>query len=935
MKCADYLIGVFNSIWIESLSILESLKSELEPDNEDYYNLNIRFNKCRNVICNSIPGLLKTEISYIDSLENIKKYDLAVEILGKISNSEKQALNLALTNKKQQLRIKTFYQDANTIYDKFVELLKSNDENENTKLIMLENMLVRENESLGHILQVVQNEVEQEKIENPEILRMYVDIRKWFNDCEKKITPLRNAYDAIPTILQSEEYDKFFQLIREVGQHPNARVNSFISEDLKDHTIGELGIKDATEIINKRWSKYSCEKYIEYRNKAETNLVSNSIDPRVIEKEFNNNISKGLMPLEDLSWDEDERNLFHQVRERLNNAAVMTRNLEEKFRKTLIEDNPISGIRRLNDFWDLLREKPYLKNVYHDIRMELVEKCHSFLENVISELTIIFENVPNSSVMIESRVNLLITEIQGLSDFDQYRDFLVKLSRMNVIIKTTVSNLNPSPKMALEQIDKIIKEIKAEGFGIPAEIRDLRESILSTLSPLETINKILIEIKAPSSFEEITNLDQEKLKDDILYMQNAMKGITAVKTEWTSGSNEREKRIQELNTLLIHSMANRDFLLAKKEMEKEKPNVQWVKKLLESADKSNILSNVVADLRQKMNSVATADNQVGNLIVKANKLLAISNIPLSSLFQLVEEIEIIEDQPSYKIHELMSVKDKVVVLMKKKLNQFFISFLENPEKFIYQVDDIKTYLAWIKNNQILMKSNDGGLSLIDLEGAYYECCAWKAIDRNSSEKSDWETPYSNWYEAEVRNRLNARFHRLASLKALAIASFKSGNYASLLKTRNDSLLKNDGELTILYAFFLLQQCEEEYKNPATLLEQSGNNKFNNIKNIFNVIPSRKIELENTDSRENINEHDALVLNQIWSQYYAKRVPKNINENELKKIVNRRQILYGDLLSVANRMRMDSNICDFYNANELAKKIIQRLEKRDQRNPINK
>ena len=368
-------------------------------------------------------------------------------------------------------------------------------------------------------------------------------------------------------------------------------------------------------------------------------------------------------------------------------------------------------------------------------------------------------------------------------------------------------------------------------------------------------------------------------------------------------------------------------MYAKKEFESLNPSFPRLKKLIESAEKSEVTFIAAQELNQKFRQTTSADTLIENIIQKTNKALSQENTGLSIYINLFNEGTNLLTQPSHRIKELEIVIDQLRQVLSTQIRHFLDKLVNNPQE-INDTSQIALVIKWVKENDFDFEG--------DLDGAYYEALAWESLANNSISKNHWEATERYWREAELRKRPRAYLHRLCSQKALVLTNAQKGSYSTLVSTRSEPLLYDDDDIAIIYAESLLKQYEEEYKTPEILAEIEGTNKFNNVKNILSKILGRENPPDEIEKEAQINNRlMKLEFNQLWSQFYNHKAPKPQNLKSISELIDRRKNLFSDLISVVKKLKIDGYICDYYEGIELARKIINRLERMDQRNPGNK
>ncbi len=954
----------------QSLERLKSAILDLKKNNYAYFDQYVlpAFQDARNQIEALISGdtgqadieLLKSELKdarfklSIPLLEKIKQAVQQVENTGESQEANQWVSALESIGGHQSISVSSQIEKARRrfeIFDNARQLYK--DTIEKFQSTAIEDALKRNageaaRERLADAEMDLQGKFALESLEQTD--EKVVLIQKWQKDIVEKLDP----YILRQSLLNSVATATLFEdQLRDLQRSKDLKLDSIsyykISDDLTNLEMAPMSPADAENICLSRWRVFSRQKINEYIADYEKFLLDKnesiySRDPRSIQKDFLPRIERVLRPIDELDVDTQQK--YRQFYHNLDTARRMAVNLEMRMDgvNTLNADK-VQNLHALDEIGREIKMKaPYLISDFESKRANLVDLIRLELDNDLERLKGKFKfSIEQSGQDANQRAI-------GLTDVEDFKNLQIQFQNLSVFCKKTKSRISDveilPPQEALAEIAKIETGIRNESLPIPVGLADLADrlrrvseavgNIDKLINPMQamlekTVEKINTDGTIPGDEDLLTVIAQKADIDKLLsIIQPQVAETKAAQTETDEDRFEIRSVQKAADRLTIyHRILARIEAYLNAFLELDRPGADLKKvedcnKVLSQPFSSGIKSldirpAKILDITLKLNHFKSNDGFVNELLIKIYGGLK-PPYDLKKLLDLWTEIERIEATPTTLVIERAKRRTDLESILQREVNAFLTEFNNSPRG-----KDLTT----ARSAQNWHQKNLDHSVPIDITGALCEAEAWTALfPPNPATPVNYPMAYTNWKKAENANRPNAKSHRLAVLKLLAIIKVNEGDITYLKKAMVDPDLQNDANLCALAASLDLKAIDHRFEDLDVIKLGKGIEEFEKVIAKVAKISVWNIE-EGTETSD--KDKDPIVelesgVENVWQEggYQtlldkagAAILPKPA---EVREEADYRRIIYSSLSHLFQKVTEDSSLHDLEGGKKAAEGI---------------
>jgi len=758
------------------------------------------------------------------------------------------------------------------------------------------------------------------------------DIDEWVQQIEELLRPITVMKSIMDSQTVSGEMKDQWQSLKEALTLKLPQVPYFTNpDDPNDFAKSVMQPEEALRICESRWNAFSRDKFANYINEAKSELIDEAkniyrTDPREILNSFTSKTERVLRPVTEL--DQDTRNKYTQFTSSLRAAIDITRKLEDRLNGIDIVNARLTCIGELDQLAHELKIlAPFFLKDYEEKRQELVNLIRKLQEQQLRHLRDLFENNVKSA---GSEATTHASQLKGFQEFSDLQNEFTRLAQFCQHVDKWIRRIEAlPPQEANQEIAKLIEAIdQHKELPKPLAIIALQQHIKDVLEPAEQAQAVVTQAQAIiTKFSEQINLTGELSNPSNVFFEleeclgRVCEILDALNQPGTNfiGAQSLSESLQSCK-IQLEELGNWTGLY----WELQKNGADLAKAQTHLQNLQHITDRIleykhIQNLANHLGQLSAGDNQVRKVLQAAENTL--TNSPsLPSLLNAWDQMETISNMATTLAVQRSQQKAELRARLQQQVIDHMHTFSQNPRGVGLELT--KRVLAWHQRCELADNTQINDLRNM-VQGSLYEAEAWQIIEEQP-ELPQYEAAYVLWKNAENANRPDAKNHRLALLKYLALLGAVQDDFRYLKVAINDPVLRYDIDICALYTKIEIDRVNQLFHDPEEIRSGKKIGEFERVKlNLANLMSwDAEDKTQTQDTFENV-----LVITWVKDGYQALMknadAPHFPSANVVRQEAEYRQAVYTDLSAIFQRVDEHASLKDLH----LARKAAVDLDKK--------
>lgn len=757
-----------------------------------------------------------------------------------------------------------------------------------------------------------------------------IDLRTMCDEIEKAYEPFLLQRSIIDSVVRSSEFEEAWKYLSRAADLNLPVVTYFTNpNNLEDLDKDTISTKDALKNCESRWKIFSRTKFWEYIESykvqikdSERNLFFE--DPRNILNEFEKRTQRVLRPVDEL--DADTKNKFDQFMGVLRSAIILTEKIAGQLDAIDIVNARLGSLHELDSLESELKEEtPFLIDNWNQKREELIKNINQDQTAKLMALKVQFEIDVKRTGQEAAKY---VEQLRGVIEFKEFESAFQKIVKLSIDLGRNMDRLEKlDPENADKEIDDLLQMLEEyPDLPKPRQLLSLREQIKLILEPASQSSQLIEQIEEISQTYASRINQEEDLANwaDILFeiqdweirLQQVHDALNIINDSGKPfpGAKKILKRL-EVAQLCLAEIESWAKLYG--ELQKPGADLSEARKQAENLENTNrqlIDQDRVDNLLERFWRLGTGDQQVAPIITSVLETLR-TDADLETLLDLWKKLNGTMDMPT----TFAADRNKAKSELRGRLLQACVSFLHDfeDEPRRPSLTLAKRALGWVQSDAGQMLPQD---FISGLNAALQEAYAWNAFQNGKFAEAQ-----SYWLQSENTQRPNARLHRLALLKFMALFYSKQFEHQYLRRALGEKELKSDVELCALSTQLVLDQIDQYFQDVFAIREGNKIVDFEKASLGLANLVSWSDEQQNDQSNGSDDGFDGRFA-EVWN---SDGYPQMLKENNIEfpsahlviQEARYRPAVYNSLSAVFQRVSKTASLSDLDLARRSADHLI--------------